>query len=395
MTTVEHSARAHATLGGSSAGRWMNCPGSIRLAAQAPPPGESAYAAEGTAAHELAEMALRQNKSPAAWLGKKVNGFEVDREMARAVAVYTNEVLKRIDSSSVELFIEHRISLEALASPSPMFGTGDAVLYDHATGRLTIMDLKYGQGVAVEVEDNWQLRYYAAGAMLSFEGTVETVECVIVQPRKEHSDGPVRSIEFDGLELFDYAEQLVVGAWATEEDDAPVVTGSWCKFCPAMAICPAQRDLVMETAFQEFDGYGEATKPVDQMPDDELASHLTLLPQIEEWIKAVRETAHRKIETGGAVPGWKLVPKRATRKWTDDAKVQKLLRDAGLKLGDIRETKLRSPAQIETMMEPEVFLRTVGDLIDASSSGSVLAPEDDKRPALNFVTAGDEFATLE
>lgn len=392
---VEHSARAHATLGGSSAARWVNCPGSIRLAERAPPPVESDYAAEGTAAHELAEMALRQNKSPAAWLGKKVNGFEVDREMAGAVAIYTNEVRKRADSASVELFIEYRVSLEILAPPSPMFGTADVILYDHATGRLTIVDLKYGRGVPVELIGNWQLPYYGVGAMLTFEHPVESVEFVIVQPRFDHPDGPVRSIVFDGLELFDYADKLLAAAHATEDPEAPIAAGSWCKFCPAMAICPAQRQLALTTAFEEFDGDDFSLRPVTEAEPEDLAWALARLPQIEEWVSAVREAAHRRIETGDTVPGWKLVPKRATRKWTDETQVQKALRDAGLKLGDIREVKLKSVAQIEKLMERDAFLETVGDLIDASSSGATLAPEDDKRPALNFVTAVDEFTTPE
>ncbi len=49
---------AHARLSPSAAERWMTCPGSVKLS-EAIQDRESQYAAEGTAAHELAEHILR------------------------------------------------------------------------------------------------------------------------------------------------------------------------------------------------------------------------------------------------------------------------------------------------------------------------------------------------
>ena len=49
---------AHAKLSPSSAERWMSCPGSVALNEGKDDKGSS-YAAEGTAAHELAEKILR------------------------------------------------------------------------------------------------------------------------------------------------------------------------------------------------------------------------------------------------------------------------------------------------------------------------------------------------
>ena len=56
--TVDHTARAHAKLSPSSAYRWIACPGSIRLSAGIPDT-SSVFAEEGTAAHELCELCLR------------------------------------------------------------------------------------------------------------------------------------------------------------------------------------------------------------------------------------------------------------------------------------------------------------------------------------------------
>lgn len=54
---------AHAKLSPSSAERWMSCPGSVALNEGKEDRGSS-YAAEGTAAHELAEKILRGIQQP-------------------------------------------------------------------------------------------------------------------------------------------------------------------------------------------------------------------------------------------------------------------------------------------------------------------------------------------
>ena len=47
---------SHAVLSPSASERWISCPASIAMAELVPPGVESGYAAEGTAAHGLAEL---------------------------------------------------------------------------------------------------------------------------------------------------------------------------------------------------------------------------------------------------------------------------------------------------------------------------------------------------
>lgn len=54
----DHSSREHALLSASSAYRWLACPPSA-VAAEAYPDNGSEYAAEGTLAHEVAELFAR------------------------------------------------------------------------------------------------------------------------------------------------------------------------------------------------------------------------------------------------------------------------------------------------------------------------------------------------
>ena len=52
--------KKHSKLGASASDRWMNCPGSIR-ASEGVPNAESAYALEGTVAHERIDFADEAN----------------------------------------------------------------------------------------------------------------------------------------------------------------------------------------------------------------------------------------------------------------------------------------------------------------------------------------------
>ena len=65
------------------------------------------------------------------------------------------------------------------------FGTGDLLIVaDHV---LTVIDFKYGKGVAVEAEWNPQMMLYGLGALELFDALydIETIRMVIYQPRLE------------------------------------------------------------------------------------------------------------------------------------------------------------------------------------------------------------------
>ena len=80
------------------------------------------------------------------------------------------------------------------------------------------------------------------------------------------------------------------------------------------------------------------------------------------------------------MPGYKLVPKRATRQWDNPEKAQAALEGIGLDQTELMETKLLSPAQMEKVLKKRK-LSMPADLIIAISSGNTLATEDDPRPA--------------
>ena len=174
----------HSNRGASGAHRWMPCPGSVN-AEKDYPRDTNKYAAQGTAAHELAEKCLRVGQDAKKFMGKKIKvegmTFEVDGEMARGVQLYLDVVREdRNYMKTNKIHIETKVDLTKV-HPG-LFGTNDAALCNKT--KLNIYDFKYGRGV-VQAEDNVQLLYYALGTLLDIDPQkkVEEIEMVIVQPR--------------------------------------------------------------------------------------------------------------------------------------------------------------------------------------------------------------------
>ena len=376
-----HETRAHAVLGASSAHRWMACPGSVRASAEAPPRPSSRYADEGTAAHQLAERCLRDGTDAAAWVGnaETVNGaeWEVTEEMAEAVQVFLDAVRGAVGAGDT-LLIEQRFDLTSVYDG--MFGTNDACVLSPARGTLSVFDYKHGKGHAVEARGNPQLRYYALGAMLHTGASgIHTVEAAIVQPRAPHRDGPVRRETVPAMDLFEFTADLRAAAKATEDPAAPLRAGDWCNFCPAAGTCPALRDKALETAMADFAGV-TIKVPADPGVLDpvDLARLLDGADLIDKWLAAVRAHALHLAESGVVVPGYKLVDKRAVRKWRDDGSVPQALSGLGLDQDDIYDRKLRSPAAVEKLL-PKDRRSEMAALVMKESSGVNLVREEDSR----------------
>ena len=62
---------------------------------------------------------------------------------------------------------------------------------------------------------------------------------------------------------------------------------------------------------------------------DRLTEALASIELLEGWIKDAKDMAAELLAAGVEVPGWKLVPKRATRQWADEKKALTALAEAG------------------------------------------------------------------
>lgn len=383
---------AHALLGASSADRWLNCPGSIRLS-EGIPDVVTPYAREGTAAHALAERCLRKGLDPDVYLGTEIEGVDVDEEMVEAVRVYVREVRAAVTSGSI-LHIETKFDLAPLHPPARMFGTADAVVYDPRARVLHVLDFKYGQGHAVSATGNPQLRYYALGAVVALRQRPERIRTTIVQPRAAHPDGIVRSDEFGWAELVAFRARLIEGATRTLDPEAPLNAGPWCRFCRALPVCPAQRQMAVEVAQREFDDIPKRGLPAPStLTDEQLGVVLAAMEPMEAWFRSVRDFVRAKLERGESFPGWKLVPKRAVRRWTDPTAVLEwLTTNTDLTAEEMHKPpEIKSPAQIEALLR-KANVQLPDELVTKAPSGFTLAPVADARPAAKALTATEEFA---
>jgi hypothetical protein len=411
MSDHTHQEQAHAILGASAAYRWMACPGSVRLSKEVGfEDTSSPYAREGTAAHAVAEKCLSSGLDPEFYVGQRIEGIEVTREMASAVRVYVDRVRMVAEAAQTDPLVEVRFDLstggpdgKGLDPPEPMFGTADAVVWDELHGKhLWIMDYKHGQGIAVEAENNPQLQYYALGAVLALGVKPRKVTVVIVQPRATHRDGIIRDWTFEWEDLVAFKERLMVAAYETEKEDAPLAVGPWCKFCPAKAQCPAQYDHAVETAQQEFaviEAPDESLDTTGSLPaphlltENELLEVLDKADYVMDWLRSVQKYADEKLESGAELPGWKLVAKRANRKWNNEEDVVSYLKAVpGLEPDDYLPRKLLSPRQVELLLK-RIGADMPGDLTNRDVTGYNRVPADDPREAI--APPGSEFAANE
>lgn len=411
----------HASLSPSSAKRWRNCPGSVREIGRLPDDERnrtSRYAEEGSGAHKLAEVCLRDGGDPVRFLGyglrrpapgaefeliepkaAKSTDFIVTRDMADHVDTYLQAVrldLARLPGSS--LLIEQKV--RALDERDDVYGTADAIVWQ-PFGEVIVHDFKYGAGVTVEHIENDQARTYGLGALRAIGGPedAESVTVVISQPRARHSDGPVRSEKIDARELWAWGKELLADANRTDDPDAPLVPGEWCRdsFCPLAATCPAIRQRALAAAQVDFDDLPadpeeHARAVVSHIDTVQLGKLLATVPLLKAVIKEAEGLAARTLGRGEEVPGFKLVRKRANRRWRDENTLREEL-EAEILLGTIGrdeayKTELRSPAQLEKKLgkpwAEQRWVKPEGDV--------TIAPDTDPRPGVTLIPA--EFTVV-
>lgn len=380
----------HSKIGASSASRWMKCPGSVRLCENTVRRA-SEYADEGTAAHALAEMCLRNatpDKPPHfadSYIGQIVEGQPVTQDMIEAVNVYLNEIYTDFQQED-EQEIEVRFSLNDLHTG--LFGTADRVRYRPSTQTLRVTDYKHGAGVPVEVEHNPQLLYYAIGGAYGLHNRgIKTIEIQIVQPRCPHPDGPIRTWAIDIVDLIEFSADLKDAALRTEDPNAPLVPGDHCRWCAAAGFCPALAKTSVELATREF------ADTLSYEPG-ELSEALEKVPMISQWLRSVQEFAYSEAMAGRIPPGYKIVEKRGTRKWRDDTQAVVQLLNLGMDEKDIYTSTLKSVPQIEKVYGKK-NMHELEELVVMESSGTTLAPLKDRRPAVAKATPTDEFSAVD
>ena len=373
---------SHALLGASSAHRWLICPPIARLEEQFKDRGSS-FAEEGTAAHELAELALAKRFKLMATrsVNTKLKKFRsensyYDQSMEDYVEAYCDLVEERVNHyQDAVIELEQKVDFTKWVPEG--FGTSDVVVL--ADNTIEIIDLKYGKGVPVDAYLNPQLMLYALGAVDKYDIIYgfETVRMTIVQPRLDN----VSTFEIDKEELLYWADNYV----APRAAQAWEGTGEWTITDDVVKLSKvrAQLRLRAERNFSLVDKYELKESPL--LTNEEIAEILDRAPEIKKWLDHVEQYALNKALTEGEeFPGWKVVAGRSNRKISDEESLLFLLEAEGFDDDEILKPRaLQAIGQLEKVVGKKKFAELASDFIVKPEGKPVLVTEKDKRPALN------------
>ena len=365
-------------VGGSTAKRVINCPGSVALVQKMPPKPSSEHADRGTLLHDAISEFLDQFDKPiTAWLGKTYKDQVLTQELLDEKLAVALELLDEVDPNKDMIYeVETRVGFGSLLPG--VFGSTDLV--GRLGNRAIVLDWKFGDGVVVTAEENEQLMFYAAAAMRTpetawaFDGADE-IECVIIQPPM------IRRWVTTKDRIAQFERELVKAVKEAVLPDAKIQHGDHCRWCAAKPVCPKMTgavDRALVTQLKEIDV-------------DTLGKYLKNADLLEDWIKDLRGLAMQLLEKNMPVPGYKLVQKQARRKWSDESKAKAALLELGLKESVVVETSVMSPAQAEKALKKR-FSELPEGLVKSESSGTTMAPESDPRPAI--LQLGDLRETL-
>ena len=372
----------HARFSPSAAKRLINCPPSLVLAEQFEEE-ESQYAAEGTAGHALAEHLIKKHLKIRS--KRPVSDYYSD-ELLEAVDEYVSFVIGEIEDARREcrtptICVEQRV--DASEYVDECFGTADAVIVTDKVAH--VIDLKLGKGVPVYAEENPQLMIYGLGVLHMAEllYDVETVRLTVFQPRLNNSS----TWDIAPSELKKWGEEVLKPRGAMALMGAGEFSaGAWCRFCRARNQCRARAEEFLKLAQMEF-------RPPALLSDEEISEVLKKADELAKWAADVYAFAQDQAIIHGKVwPGYKLVEGRANRNYTSDAEVAEAAKAAGYT--DIYKHTLIGIGEMEKLMGKEDFARILGHLVYKPQGKITLAPDTDKREAINKTTADAEFTEV-
>lgn len=355
--------KKHYPLSPSASKRWINCPASLNA-----PNTSSSYAEEGTAAHDVAEVALRTGRL-----------ITPDLEVRNAVQVYYDYVrdLRRDKQPYFELIEDTR---EHATDPD-LGGTADYLAIYEEDGKtvLHFVDYKHGAGVAVIAEENYQLLTYAVIYESWFGVEIDVYRMTIVQPR---------NIEVDPVQTWDCAPERVREHGkliAKAKTQSHFKAGDHCRFCSLASTCQTLQDEMLVVARQQF----------DQAEVEDLLRLHSMADSIRAALNSLEETLVEKARAGVELPGYKVVESLGHRKWSaPEAKILSKLRRLGVKKKDAVITKLKSPAALEKLLDKDQRKKAFVGLITRDSVGFRIV-EDSARGEELLLSANQVFDAIE
>ncbi|WP_278456288.1 DUF2800 domain-containing protein [[Clostridium] scindens] len=389
---MEHEKRDHALLSASGAHRWLACPPSAKLEEQFPDTTSDA-AREGTLAHELAELKVRNYFYTTDFGKRKLNAavkkLQKEDLWQDEMMGYTDQYLDYIRVVAMADRIQGTAEIEKKVDFGRWvpggFGTADCLLLKG--NQLHVIDFKYGKGVPVSAEENPQMMLYALGArdMYGILYHFDEFHLHIIQPRIDNVS-EWTCTEEELLEFGSYVKERSALAIDGAGEFCP--GESQCRFCRARSRCAARAEHNVKLAFSPDLG-----KKPPLISNGQMGEYLRLGAGVAKWLAELKDCALAECLAGNEVPGWKAVEGRSTREWTDMDAAFEVLEKSGVAPEEMLwERKPLTLAQVEKMVGKRDFQDAVGSYVAVRRGKPALVQEADSREAItNKITAEEAF----
>lgn len=398
-------------VGGSTAGRLVNCPASHATILALPPAPfiTSEYAEEGTAIHEVMAALMRareQGLHPSelygaarSWVAREFHDRELSYGHINTMidpALDALAELEKIYGGGFRVVCtERRVQFPGVPGA---FGTIDLILQSDT--HVLHVDWKFGAGVGVQAvysDDNGdvvnaQLMYYLAAARNTlsrqFYGKRKLV-IAIIQPRGTE---PLTHTVVTAKEVKMFVEDVVEAVIAATDRDPPRVRGEWCRFAPCKVICPLWTGPLLDLS-----ALGDPPQRTTSLTGQVTAygNYLAVAKALVDNLTMIKgdidKQMHAFLEDGGVIPGWRLKAKAKLRQWVDTAVVVKALTSLGFQRDQIVTEKLVTFAAADVTAK-RLGVTIPDDLrVAPPTSETTIARTSDPAPVVEPKLAVDQF----
>jgi hypothetical protein len=404
-----------AIVGGSTADRLLNCPGSFQLLQRIPDQVEqpSEYANYGSAMHAVMDrvMAAYADGFPSSVavleFAETLLG-EVFYDRILEEHHLEDSIFPAIDTL-YELMKEYGDGFHVVANELRVkfpgvpgaFGTADLLLANKKF--VLLVDWKFGQGVPVKAvykdehgeRVNPQLLFYFAGALEELPSMFnkKRYAVAVIQPRTAER---LTHTVITRTEVDMFVEDVDLAIIAALGKNPPLHAGEHCRWCPARPFCPEHTAPLFELVDLEI---MPAQLRASEVNDGNAAAYGEFLAKAKyladiaaDYKKQVDEAVHSYLESGGTVPGWKLKLKTKLRQWIDSDTVEFNLKRLGFADEDIWQEKLQTFAHVDKVAK-KLGVKIPDNLRAAPETDeTVIAPESDPAPRIDRAKAQEEFA---
>lgn len=300
-----------------------------------------------------------------------------DAEIARAVQVYLDEI--EFFRATNHVICEHTERTLQCETIEGLGGTADHVMVYWDGGKLVLhcFDYKHGVGVPVEAQENDQILSYFVILESHYPDLIDEYRGTIVQPRCFAGE-PVQTWSCTPERVHEHARRIVEAKTQTH-----LKAGDWCRWCPALTICPEMQAQAEAAACEEF----------SQADLETLLHFEEIAPAIQAFLNQIPKALLDLFRFGDGIPGKKVIKRYGNRKWKlAGSLVQPELERLGLPREVFVEEKLRTPPQVEKLLDKD-GRKVIESLVTREEIGYKIVPMDAKGESVDF--SASEFSVFE